>query len=367
MRRWLVLALIALGVTVAHAGPYFDSTECPTNVDGSPVNANHMTCHQFETGWYYIGTSPTGPGSIPNNNGWTGVNEQPTSGIIPAGAYRCGAGTAIFGNCSATGGPQSQGTNVGSRNIAHHWFWTPTCHSYTEPYYPGADCTVAEFYARWYVYWDFTAFGNTKFITIANIDSVDLAFPALFGNDGGVSGPTTNGELTINLNYCNAFDSAYGTGLVSGCEGTPGIATWDASSAAQGLTNFNNARHILTLLRNHVYFMEIHMVTDSKTGVPGSGVYQVWVNDCGTTKPLPAGACGASPTLRRNFTNVIIDGNSHGNKPTNILFDFWTFYGNTGEGPFMDNLVVSRSGPIGFTDSTSTAPAAPTNLHFGAE
>lgn len=356
MRLLIATGILFMAATPAFAqATYFNSAECPTNADGSPVNPSHLMCDDFERAgvqgafnWYEFNQDPFAGAGHVENAGW--VSSIYTT-IDSAGTSKCGAGNAAFGNCAAWGGTQKGNINGpcppcdGAVNIAKHYFKRPGCGSSANP---AQECLVPEMYARFYAKWDYTIFGNTKFFTITNDDG-DIAFPSLYANNGGNgAGGTVNGALTIAVNYCNANVTQ-----------TACTVGGDCCSGAQFTTWNSQAFDLLTLLRNHWYFIEVHVVTDAKTGVFGSGRMRVWANDCGTVAPLPAGACGAAPILRRDI-QAAVPGNRNGNQISNVHLDFWTGFGNQGNGPFVDNLIVSTTGPIGFTGTSSVAPNPPT-------
>jgi hypothetical protein len=128
----------------------------------------------------------------------------------------------------------------------------------------------------------------------------------------------------------------------------------------EGYIGQNQGNNINMSGDNHWYFIEYHVKLNTLN--QRNGTWQMWINDCGTT-----GVCSGSPTLRASYTNILYNGSDNGGGTIGGYFmDIW---GNPSDGGNLDfdQLIVSKSGPIGFMGVATpppppTAPPAPTAL-----
>jgi hypothetical protein len=121
---------------------------------------------------------------------------------------------------------------------------------------------------------------------------------------------------------------------------------------------FNQCLKIGDITSGNWYYIEVHAKL-STTSTSGDGLLQVWLNNCGASGTT----CGASPTLRLNQQNMSWDRKSSSELFGSIWFENWANPGSVGTS-YIDQVVVSRTGPIGFMGGgTQPAPLPPpTNL-----
>lgn len=297
------------------AHPYYNSLEPICNSG----DANILMCEDFEDGVWYgedCDTANRNGGIGPRTKGWCGsIYSNP---ITPANAASCGSGVTPFGNCAGNGGNL---TSPGGGNMAQHRFKVGNCGVNGSEY-----CGVNEVYVRWYAKWaPGFMFGAQKHMNITNSDG-DIAFANVQLNCGaGAASSTATPYIQIihGEDFCQS-PNVSGISLQSG--------RW--------------------------YFFEMHVVANAT-----NGLVELWVNDCGTTGT----DCGATPVLRTRRTGIKLPGNSNGNLIETIWLENWSNPASIGTGPYWDQIVVSRQGPIGFSKSTTTPPApkppqAPKNL-----
>jgi hypothetical protein len=295
--------LLAPGVPVALAGPYYNSTEPGCN--GSDPNV--LMCDGFESGkWYATDCDTSGGMTNASNNGWCGsIFANP---ITPAGAVLCGPGVTPFGACAANGGAHS---GQGGRNMALHHLKAATCGS------TGTElCGVGEVYVRWYAKWLAPySFGAEKHMNITNSDG-DIAFANVqlnCGTGGASSTATPYIQVLHGMNICQP----------------PNVSD-------------------ITIQPDHWYFFEMHVRAGS------SGLIELWINDCGTGGT----SCGTAPILRTRLTGSL-PGNANGSQIETIWLENWANPPSAGIGPLWDQLKVSRVGPIGLSGSTGSADRTP--------
>lgn len=91
---------------------------------------------------------------------------------------------------------------------------------------------------------------------------------------------------------------------------------------------------IITMTPGRWYFVEIHMNVQSS-------VFQAWADDCG----VDGTSCTGTPTLRVNLSNIQYPSTT--NSVASLWFENWANPGSVGT-RLIDQIKVSRSGPIGF-------------------
>jgi hypothetical protein len=117
----------------------------------------------------------------------------------------------------------------------------------------------------------------------------------------------------------------------------------------------------ITMIPGHWYYFESRI----KLNTPGvsNGIYEMWMDDCGTSGTL----CTGTPTLRlRHTTAFFRDSGTEKNFDVGAIWlENWANAGSQGT-LYYDQMVVRKgsAGLIGFMGSTpvNPPPAAPTNL-----
>ena len=309
----VTIALLAtLGVlatsTTAVADMNFNSSE--PGCDGSDPNV--LMCDDFESGaWYSLNCDIANTtGGLLQTHGWCGtIYADP---ITPAGAAVCGSKGAVGTNCAAHGGQHTGG--AGGVNMASHAF---------------SGGPVTELYARWHY-------------------KTDAGY--LWGAEKNANFTKAAGDITwFNVQFNCGAGAASSTA-------TPYIQIIHGSDVCQA----PNITPGFVLQTGRWYFFEIHARLNS-SGTTPDGLIEMWINDCGTT-----GVCTGSPALRTRMTNVAFDRNQSGCLTTPckievIWFENWANPGSTGTG-YLDQIKVSKVGPIGFMSSGGTRPLSPSGL-----
>ncbi len=297
------------------AHPYFNSNEPICNAS----DPNILMCDDFEDGVWYgedCDAAARNGGIGLRTKGWCGgIYKNP---ITPANAASCGIGVTPFGNCAANGGQLTSA--AGGRNMALHHFKVGACGT------NGSElCGVNEIYVRWYAKWESGfMFGAEKHMNVTNSDG-DIAFANVQLNCGAGA---RQGTATPYVQIIHGQDI---------CQ-SPNVSA-------------------ITLESGHWYFFEMHVIANAT-----NGLVELWINDCGITGT----ACGASPVLRTRMPGIKLPGNSNGSMIQTIWLENWANPGSLGTGPYWDQVVVSRRGPIGFSGATAPlplkAPLAPKNV-----
>jgi hypothetical protein len=315
--RWsflLISSVATLGILLllsgrqSYADPYFNSSEPGCN--GS--DPNKLFCEDFETPgvsggrWYAedCDTANRNGGFASRTKGWCGtIYSNP---ITPAGAEACGS-AGVATSCSGHHGALTLSDSGG--NMADHGF----------------KMQVDEVYVRYYQRWlTGYRFGAEKVLT----------FNATPGS-GGIKW----GNLHLNC----------GTGSQS----STANLQWQPVGGG-----FTNCLSIASIAPGNWYYIEVHAKL-STTASSGDGLLQVWVNDCG-----PAGTtCGTSPTLRLNQQNMSWDRKSSGELLGAVWFENWANPASSGTS-YIDQIVVSRTGPVGFMGVGAAKLPPPTNLRI---
>jgi hypothetical protein len=322
-------------VHTAWADPYFNSTE--PGCDGS--DSNVLMCDDFEDGTWYEENA-----DVANNNGGIDVRTDGWAGRIRDGYPHatCGSGVGAGGtNCAARS--ILHGGDGGNSALADH--------NLAPGQGPGVGSSYDEVYFRFYlkVLSGYNWNNNQKFVT----------WNPCCANDGGIvfgGGPTRNNLLMACPFWdCNLDDNYRNP--QNGCN------SWFLCQN-QGNT-FDLADHV-----NHWVFIEVHVKLNT-AGVR-NGIYQMWVDDCGTNGL----GCSGNPTLRMNYTNIGFRCTTSYNsacatgqnaKIGVIFFDIWGNPADVGT-MLLDQVKVAKVGPIGFMGSIAPSPppeappAAPTAL-----
>jgi hypothetical protein len=166
-------------------------------------------------------------------------------------------------------------------------------------------------------------FGAEKMMTINST-------PAGWGgiSVGGSGSPFGNGAFDMCPVYdCNIL--GYGNPL------SP--HTWGYLSQNTG------ANLLLKDYLGHWVFVEMHI----RMNTPGvqDGIWQLWLNDCGTDGL----GCQGTPTLRSNYNNVRWQGPTENKLISSVWFENWANPPSVGETHY-DQIIISKTGPIGFMD-----------------
>jgi hypothetical protein len=285
-------------VTISAAPPssmYFNSSEA--GGDGS--NPNYLMADDFEDGSWYSKNcdDANNSGGLLQTDGWCGtIYANP---ITPANAAVCG-GVGLAGtNCAATGGYHSGA--IGGENMASHGFVGGV-----------TDLTEAYFRVYFQPQSDYSGGHEKMFDFTRNTESGEL--------------------VALCYNY-------FGSQTI-GC-----IPYLHQDDGVQGQANGwmrSNVASTVTIARTHWYYFEMHV----KLNTPGSydGVFEWWMNDCGTTGT----SCSGAPTLRGRYTTVKYRDAGAESSVTlgGIWIENWANEATTGT-MYYDNVVASKA-PIGF-------------------
>lgn len=298
------ILLMGMLSSQAQADGYFN---CETTEPAFDGDASTLLCDDFETpgvaggNWYGedCDKANTNGGIVARSKGWCGtIYANP---ITPAGAFSCdGAGVG------GTGCAGNHGTNDGSQggvNMADHDFV--------------GKAKLTEIYVRYYQKWlTGYQFGAEKVLT----------FNEVVGS-GGIKW----GNLHIN---CGA-----------GATSPTGDLQWQPIGGG-----FSSCLNIATVRSGVWYAIQIHAVL-STTSTSNDGLLQVWVDDCGASGT----SCSGSPTLRLNQMNMSWNRTSADEQFGSLWWENWANPGSSGTS-YIDQVVVSRSGPIGFVGQPGMPP-----------
>jgi hypothetical protein len=305
-----IIGDIAVGGRVAWAvETYFNSAE--PGCDGS--DSNVLMCDDFEDGvWYRINCDQ---GSITDSpsGGWCGTIY--TNPITPPGAAVCGSLGAVGTNCAADGGLHTG--SIGGVNMADH-----------------------------------------NFVGHARVDEVFVRY--YYKTD---SGYVWGAEKSVTFNDCCAGVGGikWGNFSFNCAAGTPSsTASLTMGIVAEDICQRQNVGNNITIQSGRWYFFELHM----KLNTPGAkdGVWEVWVNDCGTNGL----GCTGTPTLRMRRTDVNWGRTSTNDKIGSLWWENWANPPSVGTN-YIDQIKVSKVGPIGFSGGSSAptggnVPTSPSNL-----
>lgn len=275
---------------------------CGTTESGHNASGNTLMCEDFEVNgvatvnghgkWYAedCDTANGNGGIATRTKGWCGtIFANP---ITPDGAEIC-SGNGVNGTtCAGSHGL----TSGGGENMADH----------------GLSSADNEIYVRYYQKWlSGYDFGAEKV----------LSFNVTPGSGGIIYG-----NLHCN---CGAGSTDSQCSFQFQPTGAPPIP--------------QTCQSILTLNSGTWYFIEtrIKLSTNASTE---DGVLQVWVDDCGSAGT----SCSGSPTLRYSDTSIAFP--HPGGDIGSLWFENWSNPGSAGTS-YIDQIVVSTTGPIGFMDS----------------
>jgi hypothetical protein len=327
-RRILVLVLgcvVALfGTHAAWAAPLFNSAEPGCN--GS--DANVLMCDDFERGGQLTASDNQ---SDPNNNGWL----RASSSIVNSTGYLvCGGSGAAGSNCHIRGINHAPDSDAAPHDILAHTHGL-------------AATGLTAIRVRMYVKFDagYAFNRNHKFQSGQN--SAHQGGIQMYGLGADLSQMFLNPAWDNATNFCNTAVTQPANDGVSGknCNGTC------------CLTLGQNTNR-LVMGTGKWYYLEYRIVLNT----PGqrNGVWQMWINDCGTN-----GICTGTPTLRANYTNVGFRNDSQ--TIGGYYLDGWGNPADVGT-VRVDQIKIVKDnyGLIGFVGGTSTAdtkaPSAPTGV-----
>lgn len=330
VRRRGDLPIIAGGAPTA----FLNSSE--PGCDGS--DANVLFCEDFET----LSGSPF-------NSVWGVCGDiiHGPSGVVCGGTGEtCNKGWESAGNAGSPNGNRAVGVGVGGTNAGYHdWSGSGSCQGSgnTHSLGPTVITGYTDVYVRWYEKWPAGyVYGAEKVLSV-NRDS------------------HTSGIFWGNI-HCNQ-----GSGSTSP---TCGLS-W------QGVAGSNSVGTSASLTSGVWWALQFRFKRPSSPSV-ADGIVQIWANNCGTTGT----SCSGSMTLVGQdlaFPHTLEPATLNPwNPATSLVKDLWfEVFSNPASTcqssgyaaascPLIDNIKASRTGPLGFFGaSSSTPPAAPTNLRFG--
>jgi len=129
---------------------------------------------------------------------------------------------------------------------------------------------------------------------------------------------------------------------------------WTCNELSEGYLDQNQGQNIFIESDSHWYFIEVHFKIN--TFNTRNGIFQLWINDCGTNGL----GCTGTPTLRSSFTNVGWIGGSSTTSTVvgSAWFDIWGNPSDVGT-MYIDQLIVSKAGPIGFMGAAASSGNRP--------
>ena len=301
------IGVLTTGSPTAAADPnYFNSAE--PGCDGSDPNV--VLCDDFESGlWYSLNCDvANSSGGLLQTHGWCGtIFADP---VTPLKAAVCGSKGVMGTNCAATYGTHVPGSETeNSVNMADHDL-APNHTSY------------ANLYVRYYYKADpGFHWGAMKMVTFNNCCA-------------GVPGIKW-GNFSFNCAIGEATPTAY---LTMGL-------------AAEGICQAQNVGSDITIQSGRWYYFELHINLGSVGG--SDGVFEAWVNDCGTDglqcqPPM-------TPTLRMRRADVAWGRTSTTDLIGTVWFENWANPVNSGT-DYLDQIKVATVGPIGFMSRSGARP-----------
>jgi len=316
---WLLLvaAFTTIGllatVTLGGADPYFNSSEpgcSPTN-----PNPNYILCDDFDNGnWALLGNqNPPSGGS--NDKGWLLCNDTggPTTCRNPPPPAVTSLGQGV-GNRGYAAMSTSTGGDGGDSQLGMHGF------------YPN-NATYSHIWIRFYWYLEpgYVANGNQKIISL-----ISSAYSGGI-DQGGIGRDPTQPQA---------------------------CPQWTCGQLNEGFLGQNQGNNI-TIATGRWYYVELEVGVN--TFNTRDGIWRMWINDCGTAGT----SCGAAPILRAGYTNVgwIGSGTTSSTQIGSLWWDLWGNPADVGTRR-IDNLIVSKAGPIGFMGGSTAAPSAPTSTQL---
>lgn len=303
----LTVGIVATSLFVANVASADGYLNCATTEAALNADPNTLMCDDFEVAgvaggnWYGedCDTANNAGGIVARTKGWCGsIFANP---ITPAGAFTCG-GVGVGGvGCTANHGALTGGGE--GRNMADHDFV--------------GKAKVTELFVRYYQKWlTGYQFGAEKNLTF---------------NEVAGSGGIKWGNLHINC----------GTGGAT----SQGALQWQPVGGG-----FSQCFDIAPLDSGVWYAIQVH-VRLSTTQSSNDGLLQAWVDDCGASGT----ACSGAPTMRLDKSNMSFDRSDANQKLGSLWWENWANPGSTGTS-YVDQIVVSKSGPIGFIGASATPP-----------
>ena len=296
VRRLLkVLALAALLFPLsALADTYFNSSE--PGCDPVSPNPDYLMCDDFEDGSWYIENCDDADQS--ESDGWCGTIFSETTRL--AGTATCGGAGAAGTTCTATSGVYAtvDATTAVQGNMADHNLLGLT--------------KVTEIWVRYYTKpsSDYE-YGSEKMLTF---------------NDGAAGG----GGIKFGNQQWNC----------GGARRNPPANFYMNFPIPEDLCQVFNETQIVT--ENGVWFyIEVQMILNTPID-QADGEFRLWVKNCGA-----AGFCTGSPTLVIERTDVAYDRDATSEQIKSLWWETWSNQSSQGE-RFIDQIVVSKTGPIGF-------------------
>ena len=325
-----MVCAVALGLASdSDAHLYCNGTDASLQTDCLTGTGNVLYYDGFEDGTAVCTIMER---NLEANDGWAGKQYIPHASCHPTNG--CAQGTS-FESLYPGVGCMARSPGAASSNYA---LWTgqrpSTGREGQTPLMPDHNFNqqVTEFYHRYFIKWaSYTnlALSNFKISTTIN---------PLQGSQGAAG--IFHGSMRANTS-------------VGGCAGMVQNFTGGVGNLSQNLGN--NAHPCAD---DHWWLIEEHY----KQGP--AGVYELWMNDCGTSGAVSA--CGSTQQLRARHTGI----NIRNTQPFgNLWYEFYSssVSGTDSYGPiegYLDEVLVTKTGP-NFTAGLSgspTPPAAPTNV-----
>jgi len=112
-----------------------------------------------------------------------------------------------------------------------------------------------------------------------------------------------------------------------------------------------NQGNNITMVTGRWYYLEYRVILN--TIDVRNGTFQMWIDDCGSNGL----GCTGTPTLRESRTDVLYRGTGFGMFNGQIGGYFMDIWGNPSDGGEIrfDQIIVSKTGPIGFMGATASA------------
>jgi hypothetical protein len=290
----LVAAVFLLSVDRVFAAQYLN---CPSEPVFNSGDSTILMCDDFEDGTWYVNNSGQGGRKDPLNDGWDGEFFAP---LDPQGYGRCGSLGAVGTNCTSTSGFRS-----GARAEGIHFF-APNETRYNEIYH------------RFY----------TKFLPGYKFGMEKLVF---YQHDENTDGQVGLLQTPFGNNYFSFF------------------------SMVANVYYDQNQGNLLRFTPGNWYYIEARVKLDTPKG-SGTGVVQVWADDCGTSGL----GCTGPGTLRLSYSGLNI-------RPSDsqglgvIWQENWSpSSGMTASGEVYNDQVIVRTqriGPMGVMQPPSNLKA----------
>ena len=288
---------------------------CSSTEPGINSDTNTLFCDDFEDGGWAATdgdcknpssgaqiTACTDAGSATSygpNDGWSMTINPPNDFVDPDGTDfgRCGSAGAVGTNCAVTS-DEIPSTN-GNQIQGEHWF-TP------------AKATYAEVYFRYYL---FQRCGDGRSYPCETPASGDFKI----GHE-----KTVNFYTTVGGSNCCISNKFFSTGEIR-----MQVLTGGGSWLGQNISFIN-------IVNGRWYYIEHHIILETTTSAD-DGIWQLWIDDCGTTGL----DCSGPGTLRSSHTGIDW-GTVTGEEVDHIWFENWGNVSSEGE-EYYDQIVASKS------------------------